>query len=65
MDPEVLANLMEAARTDPMVALKLAEHGFGRPPQALDVKVEGPQRIVVIDGGEIEGVGQDDDEADG
>ena len=41
MRPEVLQALEERALTDTEFALKVAEHGFGRPPQALDIKVGG------------------------
>lgn len=36
----VKANIIRRARHDPEFALKLLEHGFGRPPQSLDVKVQ-------------------------
>ena len=38
--PEVMQMLEEAAKTDPAVALKLFEHGFGRPPQSLTLSSE-------------------------
>lgn len=41
MQPEVLEAMKTRAKTDTDFALKLSEHGFGRPPQALDVKVAG------------------------
>ena len=39
MDKEVQEQIKAEAKTNPHFALKLAEHGFGRPPQSLDVKV--------------------------
>jgi hypothetical protein len=38
-EPKVRAAVAKRARTDPDFALRVAEHGFGRPPQSLDVKV--------------------------
>lgn len=35
--PEVKAKIEAAARANPEFALRVAEHGYGRPPQALDV----------------------------
>ena len=40
LDPKVQKAIKAEAETDPWFALKVAEHGFGRPPQSLDVKVE-------------------------
>ena len=48
MQPEVLEALAERALYDTDFALKVAEHGFGRPPQSLDVSVatsEQPQEF--------------------
>ena len=42
-DPEVQAAIKEQAKADPFFALKVAEHGFGRPPQSLDLTVGGDQ----------------------
>lgn len=42
--PEVRKMLEKAAQTDPMVALKLFEHGYGRAPQSLSI---GKQEIEV------------------
>ncbi len=36
-DPAVLACIAEAAKSDPEIALKVATHGWGHPPQALAV----------------------------
>ena len=38
-DPAVQAKIKSTALENPEFALRLAEHGYGRPPQALDVKV--------------------------
>ena len=38
-DPKVRAAVRKRAKEDPEFALRIAEHGWGRPPQALDVKV--------------------------
>ena len=35
---DVLKGIADKAKTDPEFALRLAEHGFGRPPQSLDIK---------------------------
>ena len=35
--PEIRAAIERHAREDPWFALKIAEHGYGRPPQSLDV----------------------------
>ena len=55
--PEVREGIAARAETDPEFALKVAEHGFGRPPQSLDVKVGGDgTRIdyrVQIEGGGV------------
>lgn len=37
-NPEVQAAIAEAALKNPEFALRVAEHGYGRPPQALDVR---------------------------
>ena len=53
MDKEVQAEIMRECRCDPNFALKVAEHGFGRPGQALDVNVtnqKDERRIVLHDG---------------
>lgn len=39
-EPEVLERLRQEALTNPMFALKLAEHGIGRPFQALHIKAD-------------------------
>jgi len=39
LDPEVQSNIAAEAKRNPELALKLAEHGFGRPSQALDLNV--------------------------
>lgn len=39
--PEIRAKILARALEDPDFALRLAEHGYGRPPQALDVRLEG------------------------
>jgi hypothetical protein len=36
--PEVLEGIVARAKLDPEFALKCAEHGFGRAPQALDIR---------------------------
>ncbi len=41
MDPDLQEKMKKRAQEDMDYALKLAEHGFGRPPQALDLKVAG------------------------
>lgn len=61
MDPEVLAAIAGRAKVDPEYALKLAEAGFGRPPQALDVAFSGPSRIEVAFGAAAHAVGLDDE----
>lgn len=38
-DPKVQAKIHATALANADFALRLAEHGYGRPPQALDVKV--------------------------
>jgi len=50
-DPRVQAKIQETALANPEFALRLAEHGYGRPPQALDVKVanEGPLEFRILD----------------
>ena len=45
-DPRVQAKIQETALANPEFALRLAEHGYGRPPQALDVKVNDGRAIV-------------------
>lgn len=40
VDPEIQENIKRAAKEDPLFALKLAEHGWGRPPQSLTVDVD-------------------------
>lgn len=36
--PTVLDKILKHAQEDPEFALRVAEHGFGRPPQALDIR---------------------------
>lgn len=38
-NPKVKAKIEAAALRNPEFALRLAEHGYGRPPQALDVRL--------------------------
>ena len=47
VDPEIQQNIVEAAKTDPLFALKLAEHGWGRPPQSLAVDVTDKRQLGV------------------
>jgi hypothetical protein len=54
--PEVRAALERYALENPEFALRLAEHGFGRPPQALDVR-----QCAIDDGRPIEYVVRLDD----
>ena len=37
-DPEALRKVTERAKNDPEFWLRIFEHGFGRPPQAIDVR---------------------------
>ena len=46
--PEIQQNLIEAAKVDPNIALKLAEHGWGRPPQSLTVDSTKTERIEYV-----------------
>jgi len=51
-DPVVQENLLARAKESPEFALKIAEHGFGRPPQALQISGEvshNVHREIVID----------------
>ena len=52
-DPRVQAKIQETALANPEFALRLAEHGYGRPPQALDVKFgnsnDGPLEFRILD----------------
>jgi len=50
-DPAVQAKIKATALESPDFALRLAEHGYGRPPQALDVKVanDGPLEFRILD----------------
>lgn len=41
LSEKVLACIQRKAEKDPVFALKLAEHGFGRPRQGLDIEVAG------------------------
>jgi hypothetical protein len=52
LDPEVQKGIEQEAKENPEFALKVAEHGFGRPPQSLDVSVTRPDRYVIAWGGE-------------
>lgn len=47
--PEVLQGIIDRAKEDPEFALKCAEHGFGRPPQAMDIRATnvGPEQQLV------------------
>ena len=38
LDPDVIESIIARAKVDPEFALKCAEHGFGRAPQALDIR---------------------------
>ena len=53
VDRESVKTLIAAkAEADPEFALKVAEHGYGRPPQALDVHVgndNGPLEFRILD----------------
>lgn len=51
-NPKVQAGITRRALRDPEFALRVAEHGFGRPPQALDVKIggdNGPLEFRILD----------------
>lgn len=37
MDPKVQKSIREAAEVNPEIAIKLSEHGFGRPPASLEL----------------------------
>lgn len=55
-DPVVQAKIQEAARENPEFALRVAEHGFGRPPQSLAITGslevgDGVRHVVVLPGG--------------
>ena len=55
-DPQVQSRIQEAARANPEFALRVAEHGFGRPPQALDVTISDKaviRHIVTLASGEL------------
>ena len=47
VEQPAVRKLIEAeARTNPEFALRVAEHGYGRPPQALDVRTNDGKPIV-------------------
>jgi len=51
-DPAVQRKIKETAKKNPDFALRVAEHGFGRPPQALDVShrtENGPLEFRILD----------------
>jgi len=51
-DPKVQAKIRRQALANPDFALRVAEHGFGRPPQALDVShrtENGPLEFRILD----------------
>lgn len=60
--------LERQAKSDPVVALKLFEHGYGRPPQALDVAISDAEILkpgilsIVIAGGAASVTLDDDDD---
>ncbi len=57
LDETVLAKLKARAQEDADFALRLAEHGFGRAPQALQVSLESHEKKEFIYRVEIAGVG--------
>lgn len=47
-DPAVRKAILERAKRDPEFALRVADHGFGRPPQALGVTVSGDAKKPLV-----------------